>query len=89
MALKRIEEYLAEDGLSLKDVVAMKVYVAPDPLNDNKPDFDGWFKAYGEFFNNESNPNKKPQNCLRTFYLEQLSEWKAELHPESEQTRLH
>ena len=32
----------------------MKVYVAPDPENDGKPDFQAWFKAYGEYFNNES-----------------------------------
>ena len=49
---------MAEKGLSLKDVVAMKVYVAPDPKNEGKPDFQAWFKAYGEFFNNENNPNK-------------------------------
>lgn len=68
-ALKRIEEYLGEEGLSLKDVVAMKVYVAPDPLNDNKPDFDGWFKAYGEFFNNETNPNKVARSTIGVYTL--------------------
>ncbi len=68
-ALKRIEEYLAEDGLSLKDVVAMKVYVAPDPMNDNKPDFDGWFKAYGEFFNNANNPNKVARSTIGVYTL--------------------
>lgn len=68
-ALKRIEEYLGEEGLSLKDVVAMKVYVAPDPLNDNKPDFDGWFKAYAEFFNNETNPNKVARSTIGVYTL--------------------
>lgn len=68
-ALKRIEEYLGEEGLSLKDVVAMKVYVAPDPLNDNKPDFDGWFKAYAEFFNNEGNPNKVARSTIGVYTL--------------------
>lgn len=68
-ALKRIEEYLGEEGLSLKNVVAMKVYVAPDPLNDNKPDFDGWFKAYGEFFNNEANPNKVARSTIGVYTL--------------------
>lgn len=69
-ALKRIEEYLGEEGLSLKDIVAMKVYVAPDPGSDNKPDFDGWFKAYGEFFNNaEANPNKVARSTIGVYTL--------------------
>ncbi len=69
-ALKRIGEYLGEEGLTLKDVIAMKVYVAPDPANDNKPDFQGWFKAYGEFFNNaETNPNKVARSTLGVYTL--------------------
>lgn len=69
-ALKRIEEYLGEEGLGLKDVVSMKVYVAPDPENDNKPDFQAWFKAYGEFFNNqENNPNKVARSTIGVYTL--------------------
>lgn len=68
-ALKRIAEYLNEEGLTLKDVVAMKVYVAPDPMNDNKPDFEGWFKVYGEFFNNETNPNKVARSTIGVYTL--------------------
>ena len=68
-ALKRIEAYLSEEGLSLKDVVAMKVYVAPDPDNDNKPDFQAWFKAYGEFFNNQTNPNKVARSTIGVYQL--------------------
>lgn len=69
-ALKRIGEYLGEEGLSLKDVISMKVYVAPDPENDNKPDFQAWFKAYGEFFNNaESNPNKVARSTIGVYTL--------------------
>lgn len=68
-ALKRIEEYLGEEGLSLKDVIAMKVYVAPDPLKGNQPDFEAWFKAYGEFFNNEQNPNKVARSTIGVYQL--------------------
>lgn len=68
-ALKRIEDYLSEEGLSLKDVVAMKVYVAPDPENDGKPDFQAWFKAYGEFFNNAENPNKVARSTIGVYQL--------------------
>jgi enamine deaminase RidA (YjgF/YER057c/UK114 family) len=69
-ALNRIAEYLGEENLTLKDVVSMKVYVAPDPENDNKPDFDGWFKAYAEFFDNaEVNPNKVARSTIGVYTL--------------------
>ncbi len=68
-ALKRINQYLSEEGLSLKNVVAMKVYVAPDPENDGKPDFQAWFKAYGEFFGNEENPNKVARSTIGVYTL--------------------
>lgn len=68
-ALKRINAYLSEEGLSLKDVIAMKVYVAPDPENDNKPDFQAWFKAYGEYFGNAENPNKVARSTIGVYTL--------------------
>lgn len=69
-ALNRIAEYLGEENLTLKDVVSMKVYVAPDPENNNKPDFDGWFKAYAEFFDNaEVNPNKVARSTIGVYTL--------------------
>ncbi len=68
-ALKRIQSYLSEEGLDLEDVVAMKVYVAPDLENDNKPDFQAWFKAYGEYFNNETNPNKVARSTIGVYQL--------------------
>ncbi|MBO3699640.1 RidA family protein [Roseivirga sp. E12] len=68
-ALKRIQSYLGEQGLSLKDVIAMKVYVAPDPENDNKPDFQAWFKAYGEYFGNQENPNKVARSTIGVYTL--------------------
>jgi len=67
--LKRIADYLGEEGLTLQDVVAMKVYVAPDPENDNKPDFDAWFKAYGEYFGTEENPNKVARSTIGVYTL--------------------
>jgi len=63
-ALKRIEESLKEAGLAMKDVIKLNVYIAPDPAKDNQIDFDAWFKAYGEFFNNEENPNKVARSTL-------------------------
>ena len=64
-ALKRIEESLKEAGLSMKDVIKLNVYIAPDhATNDGEIDFSAWFKAYGEFFNNEQNPNKVARTTL-------------------------
>lgn len=68
-ALKRINTYLSEEGLSLKDVISMKVYVAPDPENDNTPDFQAWFKAYGEYFGNAENPNKVARSTIGVYTL--------------------
>ncbi len=63
-ALKNIAQILIGQGLSLKDVVYLRVYVAPDAEKDGKPDFSGWFKAYGEFFNNERNPMKAARSTV-------------------------
>ena len=63
-ALKNIARTLIEQGLSLKDVVYLRVYVAPDGEKDGKPDFAGWFKAYGEFFDTEKNPVKAARSTV-------------------------
>ena len=62
--LKNIADVLAKQGLSLKDVVYLRVYVAPDAAKDGKPDFNGWFKAYGEFFNTKENPVKTARSTV-------------------------
>jgi enamine deaminase RidA (YjgF/YER057c/UK114 family) len=53
--LTRIRKLLEEAGLQMKDVVYLRVYIAPDTQKGKgtEPDFYSWFKAYGEFFNNE------------------------------------
>lgn len=63
-ALQKIESILGEANLSMKDVVFLRVFVAPDPNNNNEIDFDAWFKAYGEYFNNTENPNKVARTTL-------------------------
>lgn len=62
--LKNIEQVLAAKGLSLKDVVYLRVYLTPDAAKGGKPDFAGWFKAYGEHFNNPKNPVKTARSTL-------------------------
>ena len=62
--MRRIDEQLREQGLSLRDVVYIRAYVAPDPANNNQFDFAGWNAAYGEFFNNAANPTKVARSTV-------------------------
>ena len=62
--LKNIAAVLATQGLGLKDVVYLRVYVAPDADKGGKPDFAGWFKAYSEFFNTKENPVKTARSTV-------------------------
>jgi enamine deaminase RidA (YjgF/YER057c/UK114 family) len=62
--LKNIEAVLKGQGLTMKDVVYLRVYLTPDAAKGGKPDFAGWFKAYGEFFNNAQNPAKAARSTL-------------------------
>lgn len=62
--LKRINELLSEAGLSMSDVVFLRVYVAPDPNKDDQHDFPGWFNAYAEYFNNDENPTKVARSTI-------------------------
>ncbi|HKB89806.1 MAG TPA: hypothetical protein VKC60_04720 [Opitutaceae bacterium] len=48
----------------MKDVIFLRVFVAPDPAKGGKQDYQGWFKAYGEFFNNEKNPVKTARSTV-------------------------
>jgi enamine deaminase RidA (YjgF/YER057c/UK114 family) len=63
--LRNIEKVLQAQGLSLKDVVYLRVYLVPDPAKGGRPDYAGWFKAYGEFFNNPAvNPAKTARSTV-------------------------
>ncbi len=62
--LKNIQAVLAQQGLTLKDVIYLRVYVAPDAAKSGKPDFPAWFRAYGEFFNNQENPAKTARSTI-------------------------
>lgn len=63
-SLKAIAAVLAEQGLTLKDVVYLRVYVAADAAKENKQDYAGWFKAYGEFFTTSENPGKTARSTV-------------------------
>ncbi|MCC5929488.1 MAG: RidA family protein [Cyclobacteriaceae bacterium] len=56
--LEKISGQLSDAGLTLRDVVSMRVYVAPDPYRDGLYDFKGWNEAYDQYFNNSENTVK-------------------------------
>lgn len=54
--ITRIQTLLTDAGLSLDDVVYLRVYLVADPAFNNKVDYQGWFDAYAQFFNTASVP---------------------------------
>ncbi|GAB4112256.1 MAG: RidA family protein [Thermoflexibacter sp.] len=67
--MKRIEDILVKAGLGLKDVVFLRIYIAPDPNKNKEFDFAAWFRAYQVFFNNAQNPVKVARTTLGTAAL--------------------
>lgn len=65
--LSRIKGTLEAEGYSIEDVFFLRVYLAPDETGEI--DWDAWFKAYGEFFNNEENPNKVARSTIGVYKL--------------------
>jgi enamine deaminase RidA (YjgF/YER057c/UK114 family) len=65
--LKRIKETIEAEGYNMKDVFFLRVYLAPD--ESGEIDWNAWFKAYGEYFNNERNPNKVARSTIGVYKL--------------------
>ena len=63
-ALKQIEARLKEVGLTLKDVVYLRVFVAADKTKEGKFDYPGWFEAYGKFFGTAECPVKPARSTV-------------------------
>ena len=76
--LKRIEAQLKEVGLSMSDVVYLRVYITPDKFNNNEYDYRGWFQAYSQFFNNKNNPRKVARSTVGVASLVR-PEWLIEI----------
>ena len=54
--IQRFQTQLQEAGLSLSDVIYLRVYLVADPALNNQVDYQGWFDAYAQFFNTETVP---------------------------------
>ncbi len=63
-ALRQIEAQLKKAGLSLKDVIYLRVYIAADKVKGGAFDYPGWFEAYGQFFGTPENPVKPARSTV-------------------------
>jgi enamine deaminase RidA (YjgF/YER057c/UK114 family) len=68
-ALNKIQALLKEQGLDMKDVVKMTVFLAGDPALGNKLDFAGLQGAYTQFFGTKDQPNKPARSAMQVAAL--------------------
>ena len=68
-ALTKIQALLEEQGLDMKDVVKMTVFMAGDPAMGNKLDFAGLQAAYTQFFGTKDQPNKPARSAMQVAAL--------------------
>ena len=68
-ALTKIQALLKEQGLDMKDVVKMTVFLAGDPDKGGKLDFPGLQASYTEFFGTAAQPNKPARSAMQVAAL--------------------
>ena len=68
-ALSSIKGVLAEQGLTMGDVVMMHVYLVGDPSKDGKMDFAGMMEGYTQFFGTKDQPNKPARTTVQVSSL--------------------
>ncbi|MGM0901030.1 MAG: Rid family hydrolase [Bacillota bacterium] len=61
---ENMKSQLEAKGLSLEDVVYLRVYVVSDPAKGDKPDYTGFFNAYGKYFNTTENLVKTARSTV-------------------------
>lgn len=67
--LTKIQSILKEQGLTMGNVVQMHVFMAADPANGGKLDFDGMNQAYDQFFGTPQQPNKPTRATVQVAAL--------------------
>jgi enamine deaminase RidA (YjgF/YER057c/UK114 family) len=67
-AFGKIETILKEQGLTMADVVMMRVYMVADPAT-NKLDFAGMNAAYNKLFGTAAQPNKPARTTVQVAAL--------------------
>jgi enamine deaminase RidA (YjgF/YER057c/UK114 family) len=68
-ALTEIQKALAEQKLTMGDVVAMHVFLAGDPAKGGKMDFAGMMDGYKQFFGTKEQPNKPARSTVQVAAL--------------------
>ena len=68
-ALTKIQALLKQQGLDMKDVVKMTVFLAGDPNNGGKLDFPGLQASYTQFFGTRDQPNKPARSAFQVAAL--------------------
>ena len=68
-ALMKIQALLKEQGLDMKDVVRMTVFLAGDPAKGGKLDFSGLQAAYTQYFGTAEQPNKPARSAMQVAAL--------------------
>ncbi len=68
-ALVKIQTLLKEQGLEMKDVVKMTVFLAGDPAKGGKLDFAGLQTAYTQYFGTADQPNKPARSAMQVAAL--------------------
>jgi enamine deaminase RidA (YjgF/YER057c/UK114 family) len=60
-----LEQLLASQKLTLRDVVMLHVYLGADPAKGGKMDFRGMMAGYTQFFGTTKNPNKPARTTVQ------------------------
>src|ERR1700712_332578 len=68
-ALNKIQALLKSQGLDMKDVVKMTVFLAGDPDKGGKLDFPGLQASYTQFFGTKEQPNKPARSAMQVAAL--------------------
>src|ERR1700748_1471537 len=68
-ALHKLPALLKAEGLYMKDVVKMTVFLAGDPANGGKLDFAGLQASYTQFFGTKDQPNKPARSAMQVAAL--------------------
>jgi enamine deaminase RidA (YjgF/YER057c/UK114 family) len=66
---RKIEGILKEQGLAMRDVVMMHVYLVGDPAMGNKMDFAGMMAVYTKYFGTPEQPNKPARSTVQVASL--------------------
>ncbi|GAB2188705.1 RidA family protein [Sessilibacter sp. MAH2] len=61
----KFEQSLADLGLGFGDAVKLTVFLVGDPEMDGKMDFQGFMKAYTQFFGTKEQPNLPARSAIQ------------------------